>query len=76
MRRGAVGWCRAYGHGKLFDGSLKLNPSCFRCGDPLNEYRTADAPAVLTISIIGVLFVPLLWVSFAVFRPEPIVLLS
>ncbi len=74
MRRGVFGRCPNCGTGKVFIGYLAIRDRCPDCNEPLSEYKTADMPAVFTILLVGVLLVPILWVGFAVFRPDPLVL--
>src|SRR6056297_3235942 len=74
MRRGVIGRCPNCGTGKLFTGYLTVSDRCNECKEPLRDYKTADLPAVFTILIVGILLVPILWVGFVVFRPEPLVL--
>lgn len=76
MGRGALGRCPNCGTGKLFTGYLGVTERCSDCNEPLGEYKTADMPAVFTILLVGVLLVPIFWVGFAVFRPDPLVLFS
>ncbi|ETX29432.1 DUF983 domain-containing protein [Roseivivax isoporae] len=75
MRRGLLGRCPNCGTGRLFEGYLGVAARCAACGEPLGAYKTADAPAFFTISIVGLLLIPLFGIGFAVFRPEPVVLL-
>ncbi len=74
MGRGMIGRCPKCGNGKLFTGYLAVKDSCADCSESFSEYKTADLPALFTILLVGVLLVPMLWVGFAVFRPEPLVL--
>jgi len=74
MRRGLLGRCPHCGESKLFDGYLTVVEKCSACGDPLGVYRTADGPAFFTMSIIGLLLIPILGFGFAVFRSEPLTL--
>jgi len=74
MGRGLLGRCPNCGKGKVFTGYLTVRDRCGDCDEPLSAYKTADLPAVFTILLVGVLLVPILWVGFAVFRPEPLVL--
>ena len=76
MGRGLLGQCPNCGKGKLFEGYLAVRDRCHNCDEALSEYKTADLPALFTILFVGVLLVPILWVGFAVFRPEPLVLFS
>lgn len=75
IRHGLRGNCPRCGHGKLFDGYLTVVERCASCSEPLGAYRAADAPAFFTISIVGLLLVPILGFGFVVFRPDPLTLL-
>jgi uncharacterized protein (DUF983 family) len=49
-------------------------PRCAACGEPLGLYRAADGPAFFTMSIVGLLLVPILGWSFVALRPDPLTL--
>lgn len=74
MRRGLVGSCPNCGEGKLFKGYLTVVEKCSLCGDPLGIYRSADGPAFFTMSIIGLLLIPVMGFGFVVFRSDPLTL--
>ena len=74
MRRGLVGRCPNCGEGKLFNGYLTVVEKCSGCGDPLGIYRSADGPAFFTMSIIGLLLIPVMGFGFVVFRSDPLTL--
>lgn len=74
MRRGSLGRCPRCGEGRLFAGYLRVVPECAACGEPLGLYRAADGPAFFTISIVGLLLVPVLGWSFVALRPDPLTL--
>ncbi len=74
MRRGMLGRCPNCGQGRLFAGYLRLCPACDVCGAPVGRYRAADGPAFVTITVVGLLLIPILWWSFVAFRPNPFVL--
>lgn len=72
--------CPRCGNGKLFDGFLKLKPSCLSCGLDYSFARSDDGPAVFVILGAGAFIVgaalwvevnyePPLWVHFTVFLP-------
>ncbi|MDB5659036.1 MAG: hypothetical protein JWS10_1651 [Cypionkella sp.] len=73
--RGLLGKCPKCGKGKLFDGYLSVQGSCSFCGEPLAIYRSADGPAFFTTSIVGLLLIPVLGLSYVAWRPEPQTLL-
>lgn len=74
VRRGLLGRCPRCGQGRLFAGYLRVVPECAACGEPLGLYRAADGPAFFTISIVGLLLVPILGWSFVALRPDPLTL--
>ncbi len=74
MRRGLLGRCPNCGEGHLFAGFLRIMPECLACGEPLGRYRAADGPAFITISVVGLLLIPILGWSFVALRPDPVTL--
>ena len=74
MRRGLLGQCPNCGQGRLFAGYLRIMPECPNCRELLGRYRAADGPAFFTISIVGLLLVPILGWSFVALRPDPLTL--
>lgn len=75
IRRGLVGRCPNCGGGRMFDGYLSVVPECPACGDPLGRYRAADGPAFFTMCIVGLMLIPIIGFGFAIWRPDPVVLL-
>jgi uncharacterized protein (DUF983 family) len=71
-----MGRCPRCGRGALFAGYLEISPICSNCGEPLASYRAADGPAFFTMTIVGLLLIPMLGIGFVVFRPDPVVLLA
>jgi uncharacterized protein (DUF983 family) len=53
IRRGMSGCCPACGEGKLFRAYLKVVDSCEHCGEELHHQRADDAPAYITMLIVG-----------------------
>ncbi len=53
IRRGLLGRCPACGRGRLFRAYLKVVNSCQVCGEDLSHQRADDAPAYLTMLIVG-----------------------
>ena len=53
MRRGLMGRCPACGKGKMFRAYLKVNDTCPACGEELFHQHADDAPAYLTMFIVG-----------------------
>ena len=74
IARGFQRKCPHCGAGPLLKGYLKLRTQCSVCGEDLSFARADDAPAYLTILIVGHLMAPFLHWGFVHFRPEPIVL--
>ena len=67
-RAGIFGRCPRCGKGRLFDGYIKVGPSCPNCGLDYGFADAGDGPAVFVILLIGFLVVGLaLWaeVSFS-----------
>ena len=50
---GAAGRCPNCGEGHLFEGFLKIAPTCEACGFDLKTADTGDGPAVFVILIGG-----------------------
>lgn len=62
FRAGLKGCCPRCGNGRLFDGLVKVKPSCSSCGLDYSFADAGDGPAVFVILIIGFLVVGLaLW---------------
>jgi uncharacterized protein (DUF983 family) len=53
MRRGLMGRCPKCGEGKLFRAYLKVADTCPACGEELFHQRADDAPAYLTMLLVG-----------------------
>ena len=53
MRRGLAGRCPRCGEGRLFRAYLKVNDACPVCGEDFTPQRADDAPAYITILIVG-----------------------
>lgn len=81
---GLSGRCPRCGEGKLFDGFLKLAPSCRACGLDYKFADSGDGPAVFVILIAGFLIVgallwteityePPFWVHLVIFLPLTLV---
>lgn len=85
MTRGLTGRCPACGETHLFNGFLKVVPTCRRCGAPLGLARADDAPPYFVILITGHIVIPLLvlmqklddppsWELAAIFLPMTLAL--
>lgn len=64
------GWRRACpncGGGSLFDGYLHVRDSCDICGEDLHHHRADDAPAWLTIIVVGHIIAPIMIASISFF---------
>lgn len=58
--------CPNCAKGKLFDRFLKVTDHCDHCNEALHHHRADDAPAYLTIYIVGKIIVGLfVWVELA-----------
>lgn len=77
---GFRGRCPRCGTGQLFQGFLRLSPSCSVCGLNLTFADAADGPAVFVILIVGfiiagaallveVAYSPALWVHLVIWGP-------
>ena len=67
---GLKGLCPRCGKGHLFQGYLKVRPTCEVCGLDLAFADTGDGPAFFVMSIVGIVVVALaLWVEFAYSPP-------
>lgn len=79
------GRCPRCGEGKLFDGFLKLKPSCSNCGLDYSVLGSDDGPAAFVILAVGVVVVglalwlevtasPPLWVHLILWLPLTVIL--
>ena len=77
---GLAGRCPNCGEGFLFEGFLKVAPSCEACGYDFSKADSGDGPAVFVIMIAGfavvgaalwaeVNFNPPLWLHFLLWIP-------
>jgi uncharacterized protein (DUF983 family) len=67
--------CPNCGQGHLFQGYLKVRPTCDVCGHDNGAYRADDAPPYFTILIVGHLIIaPLLAFGFIISWPAERVL--
>jgi uncharacterized protein (DUF983 family) len=69
MLKGMRGKCPNCGQGTLFGGFLKVAESCNACGQELHHHRADDAPAYLTILIVGHIMLPLVLGIEELFAP-------
>jgi uncharacterized protein (DUF983 family) len=69
MLRGARAKCPNCGNGNLFRGFLQVADRCETCGQELFHHRADDAPAYLTILIVGHLMMPFVLGVEEVFEP-------
>src|SRR5262245_3064855 len=80
--RGLSQRCPSCGAGRLFGRYLKVRDHCPACGEALHHHRADDAPAYVTILIIGHFVVggvlalerglsPPTWVQLATWLPLP-----
>ena len=62
---GLKGRCPRCGKGHMFQGFLKIRPTCEVCGLDLAFADAGDGPAFFVMSIVGIVVVALaLWVEF------------
>jgi uncharacterized protein (DUF983 family) len=52
-RRGLFGRCPRCGEGRIFRAYLKVVDACRACGEDLSPQRADDAPAYITMLIVG-----------------------
>lgn len=76
MLRGWKRKCPKCGSGDLLRSYLKVHDSCSVCDQELRHHRADDAPAYLTILLVGHLMAPALHVAYVEFRPEPLTLFT
>jgi len=55
-----LGRCPACGQGRLFNGFLKIVPTCSHCDAPVGLARADDAPPYFTIFVVGHIVIPLM----------------
>jgi uncharacterized protein (DUF983 family) len=70
MRRGAAGKCPACGKGQLFSRYLEVEHRCSECAEDLYHHRADDAPAYMTILVVGHLVVAGVMMVEDYFHPE------
>lgn len=69
LKRGLMRRCPNCGEGALFQGYLKVEPTCAACGHDNGAYRADDGPAYFTMLIVGhlviapMLALPFIWQS-------------
>ncbi|HYA80682.1 MAG TPA: DUF983 domain-containing protein [Methylocystis sp.] len=61
LTRGLSGKCPACGEGSLFRAYLKRRDACPCCGESFQGLDADDGPAWLTITIVGHVVIPLLY---------------
>ncbi len=76
LRRGFRRRCPNCGAGQIFKGFLKVRDMCPVCQEEFLHHRADDGPAYLTILIVGHILAPVLGITYATLRPEPLVLAS
>ncbi len=82
---GVLGRCPNCGEGYLFDGFLKVAPTCEACGYNLSKADSGDGPAVFVILIAGFIvafgalfteftFHPPVWVHLVIWLPATLII--
>jgi uncharacterized protein (DUF983 family) len=82
---GLAGRCPNCGEGHLFEGFLKVAPSCEACGADFSKADSGDGPAVFIILIAGFLvafgavfteftFHPPIWVNLIIWLPATLII--
>lgn len=72
MRRGFKCKCPHCGDGRLFAGYLTVVRQCAACKEDFTPYRAADGPAFFTVTLVGLLLIPVLGWYFVALRPDPL----
>lgn len=70
MIKGWLGKCPNCNEGKIFEGFLKVNHACPKCGLELHKQRADDLPPYITISIVGHIIVPLILLVEKLWAPD------
>ncbi len=70
LARGLIGRCPNCGKGKLLRGYLKVASRCEYCGETYGHLRADDAPAWVTIIIVGHLVVPIALIMEQRYHPQ------
>ncbi len=84
MWRGTLRKCPECGEGHMFNGYIKVNEACEKCGLELHHQRADDAPPYFTMMIVlhfvvsGILTVeqiysPPTWVQLAIWLPASLI---
>jgi uncharacterized protein (DUF983 family) len=68
--RGLRGRCPKCGQGRLLHGYLKVAGQCTACAEPLGHLRSDDAPAWVTIIVVGHIAMPAALIMEQVYHPE------
>jgi len=76
MLRGLQRRCPCCGSGPMMRGYLTVREACPVCGEALHHQRADDGPAYLTILIVGKLLAPMLYWTYVLLEPEPLVMAS
>ncbi|OLP58663.1 hypothetical protein BJF93_17685 [Xaviernesmea oryzae] len=85
VKSGLTGHCPRCGHGRLFQGLLKVRPSCSACGLDYSFADSGDGPVVFVILIVGFIvvglalwmevnFAPPIWLQILLWAPLAILL--
>ncbi len=70
IARGLLLRCPQCNKGKLFRRYLKVADACPHCGEELHHHRADDAPAYLTIFLVGHVLVPPIMLIERFYAPE------
>lgn len=69
LRRGWRGRCPACGGGPLYDRFLRVRDRCAACSERLDLHRADDAPAWITILVVGHAVAPLMLTVWDLWDP-------
>ena len=76
IRRGLAGRCPNCGEGRLFRAYLKVCDACPVCAENLSHQRADDAPAYLTMFIVGHFIVAGILASEDMWPDSPMLLVA
>jgi uncharacterized protein (DUF983 family) len=68
--RGLAGHCPSCGRAPIFQGYLRVVPTCANCGVPLGQLRADDAPPYITLLVVCHIVVGLLLAVERAFSPS------
>ena len=73
LRRGWHRRCPHCGAGPMMRGYLQLRETCPVCGEDLRHHRLGQAPAYLTLLVVGQVLAAVALATFSLTRPDPLI---